>query len=204
MDFSYNLDFIGRKHQCDKSTLHHGYCVIYSAYLPSEPKGIEMLEIGYGGYDDPSAGGESARMWKEWAPKMDLTVIDLYPKNNIPEGVNFVRGSQTDLSTYDGLGDFDVIIDDGSHINFDIISTIQILWHRLKSGGLYIVEDLHSSYDPYYSDSHPIPNGAGTAMAFFTRLAHEVNRYFYDPSAHMGYDVEFVHFYKDLVIIKKA
>jgi hypothetical protein len=41
---------------------------------------------------------------------------------------------------------FDVIIDDGSHINSHQILTLLNLWPRLKEGGTYLVEDTHTSY----------------------------------------------------------
>lgn len=203
------LDQIGRMHGCDKSSLHHGYCDIYSSYFKWPlPPNFRMLEIGYGGYEDPNAGGESARMWKEWEPGLDLTVVDIHQKANIPEGVKFIQGSQTDVRTYLGLFPFDVIIDDGSHMNGDIIETFGILWELLNPGGLYIVEDMHSSYDAYYPDSCAIPvpvsTFTGTAMEYFTHLAHQVNKSFFDGRYHKPYNIEFIHFYKDLVIIKKA
>lgn len=204
------LDQIGVKHGCDKSSLHHGYCAIYDDYFgfPFPPGlGDRVLEIGYGGYDDPNAGGESARMWKEWAPDMELTIVDLYPKNNIPSGVTFICGSQTDPNTYKGQRDWKIIIDDGSHLNKDIVDTFQLLWPRLSPGGYYVVEDIHSSYHSYYPDSCPNPDpqfSKGTAMSFFTRLVHEVNRDHICPWYHLGYDIAYIHFYKDLIIIKKA
>ncbi|SKA29899.1 Methyltransferase domain-containing protein [Chitinophaga eiseniae] len=169
-----------------------------------------MLEIGYGGYEDPNAGGESARMWKEWAPGLELTVVDIHQKENIPDGVRFVCGPQASLDTYYELNTrWDAIIDDGSHYNQDIIKTFELLWPVLESGGLYIVEDTHSSYDPYYADSCsiPVPKSSistGTAMEYFTELAHQVNKAFFHEQYHQPYDIGFIHFYEDLIIIKKA
>jgi hypothetical protein len=42
-------------------------------------------------------------------------------------------------------GDWDVVIDDGSHISSDIITTHSALWPHLKSGGIYEIEDLGSA-----------------------------------------------------------
>lgn len=41
---------------------------------------------------------------------------------------------------------FDIIIDDGSHVSSDIIRTFALYFPKLKSGGTYIIEDLHASY----------------------------------------------------------
>ena len=40
---------------------------------------------------------------------------------------------------------FDIIIDDGCHFDGYQILTLQNLWHRLKPGGTYVVEDLQVS-----------------------------------------------------------
>jgi len=42
--------------------------------------------------------------------------------------------------------DFDIIIDDGSHTQRDIIASYARYFPRLKFGGIYIAEDLHTSY----------------------------------------------------------
>lgn len=37
----------------------------------------------------------------------------------------------------------DIIIDDGSHISSHQILTFNVLWDKLKIGGLYFIEDIH-------------------------------------------------------------
>lgn len=213
------LDEIAIKHGCDKSSLKHDYCRIYEQYIGQfEPYWtqeiikdnlyLNLLEIGYGGYDNPNAGGESGRMWLEAYPKFSITITDIHSKNNVPEGVKFVQLDLTkEAMNDDNCGRFDIIIDDGSHINADIIAAFKNLWPVLNPGGLYCVEDVHSSYDPYYADSAPMPNGDDTAMKFFTEMAHCVNYDFIQPIIREGFemmpDIEFVHFYRDLIIIKK-
>lgn len=215
------LDEIAIKNGCDKSSLKHDYCRIYEQYF-SAYHPLKLLEIGYGGYDDPDAGGESARMWLDWlgydskvGPTLlggdAITITDIHPKNNVPEGVLFLQTDVTknwpEPGEY-GKTKYDIIIDDGSHLNADIIAAFKNLWPVLNPGGLYCVEDVHSSYDPYYADSHHWPGALGTAMQYFTNLAHSVNKDFIRvgvfKNADMVHDIEFLHFYRDLIIIKKA
>ena len=40
-------------------------------------------------------------------------------------------------------GDFDMIIDDGGHTMEQMQVSLNYLWDELKSGGLYVIEDLH-------------------------------------------------------------
>lgn len=67
---------------------------------------------------------------------------------------------------------FDIIIDDGSHLSSDIIKSFALYFPRVVEGGIFIVEDLHCSYwsqfegglfDPYSS------------ITFFKRLADVIN-----------------------------
>ena len=58
---------------------------------------------------------------------------------------------QYDLSTEDlnrfkseHGGDFDMIIDDGGHTMEQMQTSLNHLWDSLKSGGVYVIEDLHS------------------------------------------------------------
>ena len=41
---------------------------------------------------------------------------------------------------------FDIIIDDGGHKMNQQIASFNALWPRLSDGGLYVVEDTHTSY----------------------------------------------------------
>ena len=41
---------------------------------------------------------------------------------------------------------FDVILDDGSHVPEHQILTINKLWDLVKPGGVYIIEDIETSY----------------------------------------------------------
>ena len=43
-------------------------------------------------------------------------------------------------------GPFDIIIDDGSHRNDDMVISFETLFPVLKCGGMYVVEDLHCCY----------------------------------------------------------
>jgi len=44
------------------------------------------------------------------------------------------------------LGNPHIIIDDGSHHVDHVESTLRILWPYLQDGGMYIIEDTHTSY----------------------------------------------------------
>lgn len=118
---------------------------MFFQHLRDQP--IKFLEIGVGGYDDPNKGGESLRMWKEYFPKAEIYAIDIQDKSPLQEErIKIFKGSQVDDVFLDKVckevGEFDVIVDDGSHMNEHIIKTFQILFPKLKKNGIYAIEDL--------------------------------------------------------------
>ena len=47
---------------------------------------------------------------------------------------------------YANCGEFDIVIDDGSHVNKHILASFKQLVGKLKPGGIYVIEDLGCSY----------------------------------------------------------
>jgi 8-demethyl-8-(2-methoxy-alpha-L-rhamnosyl)tetracenomycin-C 3'-O-methyltransferase len=184
------LDELALQYGTDKSSAQHNYTAIYEPLLASRrDKSISLLELGWGGHEDPAAGGNSARMWADYFSSPIVSVIELEPKRPgpLPAGLHLYHGSQADPDTIaraaDDAGPFDVIIDDASHQFSLTISSFALLWPHLASGGLYIVEDTHAAYHDFYygrteanqNPNRPASGGRQTSMQFFKRLADEVN-----------------------------
>jgi hypothetical protein len=67
--------------------------------------------------------------------------MDIYDKSPQEESrIKIFKGSQVDYPFLDSalaeMGDLDIIIDDGSHINEHVINTFKYLFPKLKSGGM--------------------------------------------------------------------
>jgi hypothetical protein len=130
------------------------YTPHYQKYFePYREQAVKVLEIGIGGYDLPDAGGESLRMWKHYFRRGLIYGMDIFPKPGVAESrVNVLQGDQGDERFLDSmareLGPFDIVIDDGSHISHHIIASFNALFPHVKPGGLYVIEDLASSYWP--------------------------------------------------------
>lgn len=217
-----NLHAIGLQHGTDKAW-HHGYCDRYEAAIGHlRDHQITLLELGIGGDDDPAAGGQSLHMWADYFTAGDIIGLDLYAKTmSFPNNVTVYKGSQNDPSVlqyiYDNHGDFDVIIDDASHVSSLTISSFEQLWPRLKPGGYYIVEDTHGAYHDWFygrAEAHPNPDAKlqrPTMMQFLRRLADEANFNPDDDSDEtlfpreywLGYAVESVCFSYNLCIVRK-
>lgn len=158
------LTQIGLRAGTDKASFH-GYTKYYHDILNEfRDKELFFIELGFGGYDWPDTGGESVRMWTEYAPKWDIAVIDIFEKHQslVPPGVKFYRGSQDDRHFLEQIisshGEPTIIIDDASHNSSLTIASFEILWTHLKSGGWYIVEDIGTSYQ------EDMVGGPGTAI----------------------------------------
>ena len=166
------LDEIANLYGTDKGSNVHDYCRKYEKYLPFKREDkITLFEIGV-------ARGESLRMWKEYFYNSHIISIDILPECKAYEEdrISIEIGSQTDENFLNRIsqqyGPFDMIIDDGSHVNSDVIYSFQKLFNHVKSSGIYIVEDAGTSYWPDYGGGRYRP---GSTMDYFKGLADEVS-----------------------------
>jgi hypothetical protein len=207
-----SLGDLSKKHGSDKEGVH-AYTRHYESLLTAlrdEP--IKLLEIGIGGYDDPRSGGQSLRMWKEYFPRAQIWGLDITDKTALMEDrIHIHVGSQSDPKVIDGLfsaaGNFDVVVDDGSHKSSDIITTFNLVFPRLENGALYFVEDVQTSYWNFAGGSlnHRARN---TTMGFFKERADGLNhadfdRPWFSPSP-FDVSIEALHFFNNLIAIEKG
>lgn len=89
--------------------------------------------------------------------------MDSVPKNTKtkPPNAHVFVGDQADTlflakfsteATTDGL--FDIIIDDGGHTMDQQMTSLEFLWKAVKPGGLYVIEDLQTSYWESFGGNH--------------------------------------------------
>jgi hypothetical protein len=166
------LNDIGVKYKTDKSSIIHDYLKKYEKYFPfKRTDKIKILEIGV-------LNGDSIRTWKEYFLNAEIIAIDINPdcKKHEEERINIEIGDQTDESflknVTDKYGLFDLIIDDGSHINSHIIKSFKFLFNFVNPQGLYVVEDTSSSYWWDYGGGL---KKEGTSIEFFKNVIDEVN-----------------------------
>lgn len=212
----HTLDELAIKHGTDKSSKFHHYTRLYEQYfenMRNDP--IHLLELGFGGHEDPELGGESAAMWREYFPNAIISIVDISPKNHIPEGVNFYCGSQDNPILMNHIasehGAFDIIIDDASHVSSLSIKSWEILYPLLKPGGIYVLEDTHSSYHDFFygnkeANENPEKNGRFgqiTAMNYFKRMIDEVNNGLFPERYSKGFQLEWLTFYYNILFAKK-
>jgi hypothetical protein len=166
------LDKIGIECGTDKSSLLHDYLKKYEKYLPFDrEQPIKILEIGV-------LEGESLCVWKQYFTNVQIVGIDINPycKKFESENINIEIGSQSDAdflkNVCEKYGPFDMILDDGSHMNEHVIFTFKELFKYVKPQGVYIVEDSATSYWEYYGGKR---YGQNTIMEYFKSIVDEVN-----------------------------
>ena len=108
---------------------------------------IKMLEVGY-------LRGGFLRWFRDNFKQSEVFGIDI---NAIPELKDNENGkikmAQIDQNDSEGLvlfavknGNFDIVIDDGSHRDVETKNTFDCLWRFLRPNGWYVIEDWGAHY----------------------------------------------------------
>jgi predicted O-methyltransferase YrrM len=165
----------------------HRYHIWYDKWLkPYQNKpNLKMLEIGV-------FQGKSLLMWADYFVDAELILglaygdhIDLARQTISQSGkkqLKIIEGDQSKEFVMARLckeGPFNVIVDDGSHVPWHVIFSFSRLWPCLNPGGLYVVEDLETSYhdkNPKFKSGigQPPP---GNAVEKMKQLIDVLNRY---------------------------
>jgi hypothetical protein len=208
-----DLIWLGQHFETDKWG-SHWYLQHYQRHFePLRQKRLNLLEIGVGGYSNPSCGGNSLRMWNAYFPHANIYGIDLYDKRSLEERrIRVLQGDQTDerflRRLVENTGGFDIVIDDGSHVNSHVIRTFQLLFPLLRNPGIYVIEDLQTSYWPGFGGSSQDLGDTSTTVGYCASLAHCLN---YEEILRDGYvptifdrHIVAIHLYHNLIFIDKG
>lgn len=142
----------------DKGFRKHLYTTVYEEFV--KPGKVQtLLEIGLLCHDDQAAiGGDSftqapsLTMWANYLPNAEIYGFDIQDFSQaVGPWQHIFRGDQSkrvDLQQVHDLNlSFDVIIDDALHASEHQQVTFSYLFEKVKSGGIFIIEDLH--YQPF-------------------------------------------------------
>ena len=180
------------------------YFNIYERYFNSfRSKNPRFLEIGvqYGG---------SLKMWSEYFENAKIFGIDINPdcKKLEDENISIQIGSQNDKKFLKDFAEkihsLDLIIDDGGHTMDQQINSFEVLFPILNEGGIYICEDIESSYQNMYGGG---PRRKGTFIEYCKNLIDVINanhsHFFTLKPSSLSKQIEFIHFYNNVVVIGK-
>jgi hypothetical protein len=199
MDLS--LDHIGLTTGTDKASNFHGYLDFYDELLtPIRHKPVSVLEIG-------TLSGQSLRMWDAYFdhPDTKITGVDIHewwtpdPNSRIKMHIGSGTSHEFMKGVVEAAGPFDLVIDDAGHFCGDQKQTLAIMWPYIKSGGLMVIEDTHSSYSPTYN----IP-GEQTFIEHMLGWIHDLNESGKDMCGKPTIsDIDSILFRKSLVVLRK-
>lgn len=204
----YNFDgelldiFLNNK----KNIVHkwHHYIPLYDKYFDIfRNRQIRFLEIGV------SKGG-SLQMWRQYFGDQAIIFgIDINPECYKYNGHSAqVRiGSQVDenflMSVVSEMGGIDIVLDDGSHRMEHIEASLNILFPKLNNSGIYLIEDLHTSYWKDFG------GGFDKKSNFFNKIRNFIDdiHHWYHP---LGYDdnsigsfCSAIHIHDSIVVLEK-
>lgn len=179
------------------------YFKIYERYLDKfRGTDFRMLEIGVNG-----AG--SLDMWRRYFGSAATIVgIDINPEcAELDSPETPVRiGSQADpdfLKRVVGeMGGLDVVLDDGSHRAKHQRASFYALFPLLSEGGLYIIEDAHTSYWLRFGGGY---RRRGTAIEFAKRIVDDMHSWYHRRRSitDAQYEIGSVTFHDSIIVIEK-
>lgn len=159
--------------------ISHEYAIAYARYLgPLRDRALSVLEIGVGCVPIMPVEGASLPFWRAYLPCAHLTWMDYDAKcvERVEGHADAVfQGDQSSPADLDRVwtkgGPFEVVVDDGGHSARQQITTLRTYFPRLPPGGVYVLEDLLTSFIPGLMDNVP--------------QAHTAHRFLSDVIAHM-------------------
>jgi cephalosporin hydroxylase len=175
-------------------------------HLKTKP--ISLLEIGI------SRGG-SLNIWREYFHPASVVVgIDINPACKIHDrpssNIHARIGSQADTKFLDEIfnefGNFDLVIDDGSHQMNHVITTFRHIFPKLSESSIYFIEDMCCSYWPRYGGGVQTP---GTVIEFAKELIDLLNIQHWRTQKNIVWkefvnECKSIQFYDSVIVFEKG
>lgn len=168
-------------------------------------KPVVILEIGV-------FHGGSLQMWKQYfGPEAKIYAIDIDPrcKQLEEENIQILIGSQSDRKFLQEvkqvLPKIDILIDDGGHMMKQQIITFEELFDHVKENGVYLAEDLHTSYWLKFGGGH---KRRGTFIEYSKNFIDAINAYHSVQKSlqpdEFTKSVDSLHYYDSILVIEKG
>ena len=182
------------------------YFEVYEAHFERfRGREVHVVEIGvyYGG---------SLQMWKHYfGPQARVYGVDVNPacRRFEEERVRVLVGDQADRGFLRSLRAeiprVDILIDDGGHRMDQQIVTFEELFPHIAEDGVYLCEDLHTSYLPQFGGGY---RRSGTFIETAKGLVDQLNAWHSrEPDAFKVDDftrsAHSMHFYPGMLVIEK-
>ncbi len=164
---------------------------------------VTVVEIGI-------ADGGSLYMWKDYfGPQATIHGVDIDPRGLKikDEQIHIHIGSQSDRDFLQSLvkqiPTIDILIDDGGHTMLQQITSFEELFPHVSDAGVYLCEDLHTSYWPEYGGGYKNPQSYIEYSKNFIDVlnAHHAK----DHGIHeLTNCIQSLHYYDSMLVIEKT
>jgi glycosyltransferase involved in cell wall biosynthesis len=186
----------------------HHYLEIYDRFFQAyrEKPNLRILEIGV-------QNGGSLQLWRKYfGAGAKIFGIDIDPRcSAFSNDSTVIRiGDQADTrflqSVLDEMGGVDIVIDDGSHVASHQEKTFRYLFPRLEMGGIYLCEDLHTSYWPSFEGGY---RKNGTFIELSKQVVDEIHGWYWPIKTSLNdmnltKKVRGISFFDSVVVIEKG
>lgn len=183
---------------------HHYFEIYHQHFARYRNTNVRLLEFGV------SHGG-SLKMWRDYfGPHAQIVGVDINPAclMHASEGIKVIIGDQEDRDFLHELrnqvGEVDILIDDGGHTMAQQLATFDVMFDAVAKDGVYLVEDLHTSYWEEYGGGWKNP---GTFIEFSKTLVDRLNAWHSrDPELRpdtFTKTVTGLHFYDSVMVLEK-
>ena len=125
---------------CNDKGGTHSYVDTYDKLFAPFRKNCSFLEIGL-------AMGDSIKLFDEYFENSKIVGVDIsvvFQRGVYKNEVEIIQSDATKKEFLSTIGErtFDIVIDDGSHMENDQVDTFNMLKPRMNKGGVYIIEDI--------------------------------------------------------------
>jgi cephalosporin hydroxylase len=184
----------------------HYFEIYHRHFAPFRGKQVTVLEFGV-------FQGGSLQMWKDYfGPRVRVIGVDIDKRcaRFAERRIKIVIGDQEDRAFLRRLakkyGPFDVVIEDGGHRMDQQINTFEEIWPAVADGGVFLIEDLHTSYWPSYGGGH---RREGTFIEYAKNLIDQQNGWYSRDTENFDVDeytrtIRGMHVYDSIIVFDKG
>ena len=184
---------------------HHYFEIYHRHFAAFRGRSPVVVEIGV-------YHGGSLEMWRHYFGRGARVVgIDLDPRCRQFEGdsVSVMIGDQADRKFLAEVRarypHVDIVIDDGGHTMAQQITSFEELYPHIQPHGVYLCEDLHTSYYPPYGGGY---RKDGTFIQYATRLVDQLHAWYSTEPDRFRVDeitrsTHGLHFYDSVLVVEK-
>jgi hypothetical protein len=201
------------RHRTDKCVEHRYFEFYEDLFRPLRSSARRVLEIGV-------ANGESLRLWQAYFASAHIYGLDIHDtkRHDGPRITTMVadQGKRADLeAALRRFGrEFDIVIDDGGHRMDQQQISFAVLFPALRKGGLYVIEDVHTSFPALHPGYGVTPGGGNSTYAMIDRfvrtgtissryLSKEESRFLSENISHCAYYFRPTPLHSDLFICRR-